>query len=276
MPKRRVFRTRAKCPGLCADLGPTSNQHQMIGRAVTLEKSSGSEVNLVLDGVIVGQLDTALGSQVASAIERGQSFTAAVEKAYPTYDDKWQQTGAQIDIKVEYLLGKDQPAIETPKSWWAIESSDEVSDAPTSFFTKIAGVTYEGRQRIVARCSEGETLILVRDPNNHFDKGAIKVMRLNGQQLGFIPADVSRGGNSSGLAFQMDHGTEYQCRISSLTGGGDRSLGVNIEITEGQFDNVSSVPRKEPIATQSTVPMGWLLFASVGVILLIVVIIMHS
>jgi hypothetical protein len=248
----------------------------MIGRAVTLAKSSGSEVNLVLDGVIVGQLDTALGSQVASAIERGQSFTAAVENAYPTYDDKWQQTGAQIDIKVEYLLEKDQPAIETRKTWWAIKSSDEVSHAPTSFFTKIAGVTYEGRQRIVARCSEGETLILVRDPNNHFDKGAIKVMRLNGQQLGFIPADVSRGGNSSGLAFQMDHGTEYQCRISSLTGGGDRSLGVNIEITEGRFDNVSSVPRNQPIATQSAVPMGWLLFAGVGVILLIVVIIMHN
>jgi hypothetical protein len=257
----------------------------MIGRVVSLEKASSSQcVNISLEGAIVGQLDAALGSQVASALDRGQSFTAIIEKAFPIYNDKWQQTGAQIDIKVEYLLEKDQPAIEAPKSWRPVECPGEVSHAPSSFFTKIAGVTYEGRQRIVARCSEGETLILLRDPNNHFDEGAIKVMRLNGEQLGFLPAHVSRGGDSSGLAFQMDRGSGYQCRISSLSGGGDRSLGVNIEITEGRFDSVSSIARNEPIAARSEaiwrdepiVPIGWLLFAGVGIILLIVVIVMHS
>lgn len=60
-------------------------------------------------------------------------------------------------------------------------------------------------------------------------------MRLNGEQLGFIPAHVSRGGSSSGLAFQMDRGDKFQCRISSLTGGGfGESRGVNIEIAEGE------------------------------------------
>jgi hypothetical protein len=39
----------------------------------------------------------------------------------------------------------------------------------------------------------------------------------------------------------MDEGVEYQCRIGSITGGGPgRSIGVNIEVTEGrEFDDVT-------------------------------------
>lgn len=242
MPRRRVFKTRAECPGMSTDLGPTCNQRQMIGRMVTLEKSSSSGVNITLDGAIVGQLDAALGSQVAAAIERGQSFTAVIEKAYPIYNDQFKPTGAQLDIKVEYLLEKGQPAIEAPKCWRLVECSHEPYTTG-SFFTKVAGVTFEGRQGIAAHSSEDEILSLLRDPNNPFDKGAIKVMRLNGEQLGFIPAHVSRFGDSSGLAFRMDRGEKYQCRIKNITGGGSReTIGVNIEITEGEkFDHVPQV-----------------------------------
>lgn len=252
MARRRVFRTRVKCPGISTNLGLTANRVAMVGRSVTLEKSaSNSEVSLCLDGDVVGRLDATVGSRVASAIERGQSFTAVVENAYPIYDDKFKATGAQIDIKVEYLLEKGQPAIETEQYWRCVESSHEASQTTRSFFAKVAGVTFEERQRIAARCSERERLILVRDPGNRFDKGAIKVMRLNGEQLGFIPAHVSRGGDSSGLASQMDEGVEYQCRIGSITGGGPgRSIGVNIEITEGRkFDDAALVDGSKPART---------------------------
>jgi hypothetical protein len=226
MARRRVFKTRAKCSGITTDLGLTSNRQQMIGRQVTLEKAPDSQVNVTLDGAIVGQLDTVVGPQVASAIKHGQSFTATIRNAFPVYDAAFKQTGAELDIKVEYLLDKGQPAIETPRS------SETSSTIVKSFFTRIAGVTHEGRQQIIARCSVGESLILVRDPDNRFDKGAIKVLRSTGEQLGFIPADVSRGGNPSGLAYSMDHGSRYQCRISDITGGGEKWLGMNIELTE--------------------------------------------
>jgi len=145
-----------------------------------------------------------------------------LKKPFRCYNDNFKQTGAYIDIKVEYLLEKGQPAIETIKCWRCVDSPASADPyTPGSFFTTVAGVSHEGRQRIVKRCSIGERLILVPDPNNRFDKGAIKVMRSNGEQLGFIPAHVSRGGDSSGLAFQMDHwGTEYRCRIKDITGGG--------------------------------------------------------
>jgi restriction system protein len=107
-----------------------------------------------------------------------------------------------------------------------------------SFFTKVAGVTFNNddgsrRQTIIARCSVGEQLVLVRDPSNRFDAGAVKVMRSNGEQLGFLPEHITRGGHSSGMAWCMDRGDTFRCAISSLTGGGPGAiLGVNIELTE--------------------------------------------
>lgn len=233
MARRRVFKTRVECPGFSTDVGITSNKFAMVGRTVTLGRlTADSGVTVCLDGVVVGQLDAKVGNQVASAIDR-QAFTATVENAYPIYNDQCKATGAQIDIKVEYLLEKGQPAIEAPTSWRTVASLPQASET-RYFFTTVAGVTFEGRQRIVARCSEGERLILVRDPNNRHDNGAIKVMRTNGEQVGFVPAHVSRGGDSSGLASRMDRGSEYQCRIKDITGGGPgKSIGVNIEITEG-------------------------------------------
>ena len=250
MARRRVFKTRVQCPGFSTDVGLISNKLAMVGRTVTLAKSAtDSEVSVCLGDVVVGQLDATVGHQVASAIDRGQSFTALIENAYPIYNDKFKPTGAQIDIKVEYLLEKGQPAVEAPTSWRAVASSQQPYET-RSFFTTVAGVTFEGRQRIVARCSEGERLQLVRDPNNRHDNGAIKVVRLNGEQVGFVPAQVSRGGDSSGLASQMDRGAEYQCRIKNITGGRPgESLGINIEITEGpeageaaKVDGASTAP----------------------------------
>lgn len=227
MAKRRVFQTTVECPGI-TNIGLTANKQAMLGRPITFEKStSNSEVAVCLDGAVVGHLDDIVGPQVSSAMGRGQSFTAVIKNAYQNYNKMFKPTSASLHLKVEYLLEKDQPAIEVPKAAVPVEPS-----RPRSFFTTVAGVTFEGRQQLVARCSVGESLILVRDPTNPVDKGAIKLMRLTGEQLGYIPAHVSRDGDPSGLTSRMDRGDKYHCRISSLTGGRGKSLGVNIEITE--------------------------------------------
>jgi hypothetical protein len=289
MATRRVFRTRVKCPGIDTDLGPTAKQRAMIGQIVTLEKGSNSEVNLVVDGAVVGCLDTTVGHKVASAIEGGRVFTAVIERAFPNYIDtgracgtgQFKQNGAILDIKVEYHLEKGQPGIETERCWRCVDGlQDPNPQTARSFFTKVAGVTFKGRQRVVSRCSVGERLVLVRDPTNRFDKGAIKVMRLNGEQLGFLPAHVSRGGDSSGLAFQMDRGDEFQCRISDLTGGWGRKLGVNIEITEGEdfetrgtseLSNVApGAPAQHDVVPVDNHLMRWLAAAALLVLVFII------
>lgn len=114
-------------------------------------------------------------------------------------------------------------------------------NSPRSFYTKVAGVTFANddgsrRQKIIPRCGVGESLRLVRYPDDPFDPGAIAVLRRSGEQLGFIPAHVSRGGDPSGLAAQMDEGAAYKCRVANITGGGPGlSFGINIEITDTEF-----------------------------------------
>jgi hypothetical protein len=178
MARRRVFRIKVECPGIRTNLGLTSNRQALVGRAIAFEKApSDSEVALCLDGYVVGHLDGVVGPQVASAIDRGQLFTVVIENAYQNYDDKFKPTASLLYLKLEYVLEKGQPAIEIPGA------PVQVEFASPSFFTKVAGVTHAGRQRVIARCSIGERLTLVRDPRNRFDKGAIKVMRLNGSSL---------------------------------------------------------------------------------------------
>ena len=92
-------------------------------------------------------------------------------------------------------------------------------------------------------------------------------MRSNGEQLGFIPAYVSRGGDSSGLAFQMDHGSQYRCTISDITGGGEgRSVGVNIEVTEVRPDSVLPTETTPTHFNATPVPidLSWLWFVAAG------------
>jgi hypothetical protein len=124
MAQRRVFRTRVKCPGVMDDLGPTVNQRAFIGRNVTLKRESSSGVSLLLDGAAVGDLNEPIATKVASALDCGQVFTATVEKAFPMYNGKFEQCGAQIDIKVHYMLEKGQPAIETENSWRCLPSTE--------------------------------------------------------------------------------------------------------------------------------------------------------
>jgi hypothetical protein len=170
MARRRVFRTKIEGPDTDLDLVRTSNRSALVGRVLTFEKVD-SEVNVCMDGIVLGHLDSVVGAQVAAAMDRGQSFEAVIENSYPTYDSNFKVTGGQFFLKVQYFLDTGQPAIEIPKA-----PLQEV-EAARSFFTKVAGVTHEDRQDMVARCRVGERLMLVREPNNPVSSGAIKVMR---------------------------------------------------------------------------------------------------
>lgn len=130
--------------------------------------------------------------------------------------------------------------------------------AGSSFFTKIAGVTHrnkdrKSRQRLIAQCLVGEELVLEREPDNAVDPNAIKVLRVTGEQLGYIPAHVA----ASGLARDLDRGGRPKCRIVNLTGGDGLTRGVNIEIGESPED---SHPSGAAIPNESAAPYGWIIF----------------
>jgi single-stranded-DNA-specific exonuclease len=93
--------------------------------------------------------------------------------------------------------------------------------------TKVVGVTYEGRQAVVAQLTVGEVVSLVRDPLNQFDSNAIMVIRQNGQQIGFLNRDLA-----AMLSARMDRlGRLVKATISAISGGLyiDSSLGVRVK-----------------------------------------------
>lgn len=52
--------------------------------------------------------------------------------------------------------------------------------------TKVVGVTFENRQEVVARLQMGDRVWLEREPFNAYDTNAIRVLRNNGEQIGYI------------------------------------------------------------------------------------------
>jgi single-stranded-DNA-specific exonuclease len=104
-----------------------------------------------------------------------------------------------------------------------------IGDAAT-FYTKLAGVSFEGRQDRIAGLRAGAELELVREPANSADPNAIAV-RYGALQLGFIKRGIAKH-----LAPAIDAGARYRARVESLTGGPSsgpgpaRHRGVNVYV----------------------------------------------
>ncbi|TLN16488.1 single-stranded-DNA-specific exonuclease RecJ, partial [bacterium] len=100
------------------------------------------------------------------------------------------------------------------------------------FYTKVVGVTFENRQEIVRQLHEGEKLNLVREADNGHDPNAIRAERADGSQVGYLNARLAKN-----LAPYIDRGEQYITLVSQVTGGDDRSCGVNIvvqKVTEAE------------------------------------------
>lgn len=96
------------------------------------------------------------------------------------------------------------------------------------FYTKVVGVSFDGRQRIIRQTKVGETLSLVREPNNPYDRNAIMVLNSSGSQLGYISKDVA-----SNLAYNMDSGARYIATVTNVTGTNPGDvMGVNILVRQ--------------------------------------------
>ncbi|MEE8715848.1 MAG: single-stranded-DNA-specific exonuclease RecJ [Coriobacteriales bacterium] len=98
-----------------------------------------------------------------------------------------------------------------------------IAQAP-SFHTKVVGVSFEGRQQVVARLSTDDELLLVREPDNPHDPNAVAVTTRDGVRLGYLRRTVA-----AALAPEIDRGARYRVQVTDLTGGqDDQSRGVNI------------------------------------------------
>ncbi|MHB8152642.1 MAG: helicase-related protein [Vulcanimicrobiaceae bacterium] len=85
--------------------------------------------------------------------------------------------------------------------------------AVDGFYTKVVGVSFEGRQDVLAGLQPEFGLELKRQAENAHDSNAVAVYYGN-LQLGYLRAGIAKH-----LAPAMDAGVLYRAKIASLTGG---------------------------------------------------------
>lgn len=97
------------------------------------------------------------------------------------------------------------------------------------YCSKIVGVTFEGRQETISLLKGDEQLRVRREPDNEYDPKAVAVDVMVADEwkpIGYIAKD-----KNSEIAKSLDENQPVFIKIASLTGGGEKSYGVNIELT---------------------------------------------
>lgn len=175
----------------------------------------------------------------APHIERACAWDGAVDLVFETVNETWQgQTRPKLMVRDIIYRDADSPGQGPPVPSLADElfsRSDEVlardeyagiADAQ-SFNTKAVGVSFEGRQNVVATLFPGQGLLVSRDHANPHDPNAMALTTPDGLLVGFLRRQVS-----AALAPLVDGGAAYGACVTEVTGGTDgRALGVNVRVT---------------------------------------------
>lgn len=187
-------------------------------------------------------------------IEELAAVDAAVDVAFELDVDEWRgQRRVQMIVRDVHPrpADHDAPAAELVDDLFAradeIMAREEyagIEEAP-SFHTKLAGVTFEGRQDALARLAPGSPLRLVRQPDNEYDPNACALFDPRGDQVGFFNRRLA-----AALAPAVDSGIEYDVEVTEVTGGdGDgRSLGVNVLVS--RRDAISTAEHDEELRAE--------------------------
>jgi len=93
--------------------------------------------------------------------------------------------------------------------------------------TRVAGVTFNGRQSIVAQLCIGEQILLIREPTNYYDHNAIRVERKKGQQIGYLNRFLA----ANLVRFFDTHNEPVSANVQCLTGSRQNGYSLGVVIT---------------------------------------------
>ncbi len=133
----------------------------------------------------------------------------------PNYDQAAVEINALLGLRERWETGM----IEQPRT--------------RTIVTRVAGVTYEGRQAILARLHGGEPVKIEPEPTNPHDANALKVLvALDGQvfHVGYIPRELAKD-----VAPHLE-GESMVTKVLEVTGGFERwdgeiaSLGLRMSL----------------------------------------------
>jgi single-stranded-DNA-specific exonuclease len=195
-------------------------------------------------------------------IEARAAHDAAVDLAYEVSADEWRGR-VRVQLIVRDLLlrpeGERGPAAELVEDLFehadAIIAREEyvgIEDAE-SFHTKLAGVTFEGRQELLESLEPGTPLRLERQADNPHDANACALHDPSGAHIGYLNRRLA-----AVLAPVIDAGVEYDVEVTEVTGGEEgRSKGVNVLVSRraervAEEDSDSAVDRRAALESLNT------------------------
>ena len=161
---------------------------------------------------------------------------APVDLAFEVSVDAWRgRTRVQLMVRDVVPCSPESGAPAYALVTELFEKADEIlareeyagiQDAPF-FNTKLAGVSFDGRQQALERLSPGAPLRLQRQPDNPHDANACALFDPSGAQVGFFNRRLA-----AALSPAIDAGVAYDVEVTEVTGGDDgRTLGVNVMVS---------------------------------------------
>ena len=96
------------------------------------------------------------------------------------------------------------------------QSSAAVNDSVNrAFYKHVIGINQKNadgtsRQDIINGCHKSEELVLVSEPGNYHEPGAVKICRMNGEQIGYLPTDGGR------MAHDLETGWTFRTTIDDI------------------------------------------------------------
>jgi hypothetical protein len=121
---------------------------------------------------------------------------------------------------------------ENYKIWLSSFPPEKNRTTMEPFLARLSGVTFSNedpgipRQRIIRASHPGDMLLLVAGPENKYDKFAVKVLRLDGHQIGYLPS----ANCAEGIHRNLLNGHRVDCRIHEIRG--DETKWVTVELTK--------------------------------------------
>ena len=100
----------------------------------------------------------------------------------------------------------------------------------THLFTKLVGVSHRNRdgssrQRTISECQSFERLVLDHEEDNTHDSNAVRVLRSNGSQIGYLKAELAQA-----IVALVKRGHRFAVFLVQVTGGSNRVQGANLLI----------------------------------------------
>jgi hypothetical protein len=85
-----------------------------------------------------------------------------------------------------------RPPAEAPVEPSVLESRQaQLQAAPLHWFQAV-GVSFDGRQGLIAQLNQGQAVAFVREPDNPHDPHAVSVRTLDDKKLGYIARDETQ------------------------------------------------------------------------------------